>query len=242
MLSQFFIRRPIFAISIALVVVLVGALSYTSLPREQYPNISPPTVTVSTTYVGANAQVVAQNVAVPIEEAVNGVPNMLYMQSQSAASGQYTLTATFALGTDPDLDAVAIQNRVSQAAANLPTAVNNFGVTVRKASPNFLMVFAVYSPNDSYDPIFLSNYVLLHVLDPLLRVPGVGDSLVFPEQDYAIRAWLRPDSLASFGLTAADVRTRSSRKTSWRPGAHSERRPSRVRTRPSSTRSTPRGS
>ena len=207
MLSQFFIRRPIFAISIALVVVLVGALSYASLPREQYPNISPPTVTVSTTYVGANAEVVAQNVAVPIEEAINGVPNMLYMQSTSSAAGGYSLTATFALGTDPDLDAVAIQNRVSQAAGNLPAAVNNFGVTVRKASPNFLMAFAVYSPNDSYDPIFLSNYVLLHVLDPLLRVPGVGDSLVFPEQNYAIRAWLRPDALAALGLTAADVTT-----------------------------------
>src|SRR5579863_4265794 len=123
--------------SIALLLVLIGALSYTGLPREQYPNISPPTVTVQTQYVGASAATVAQNVAVPIEEAVNGVPNAIYMQSRSTASGQYSLTVTFQLGTDPDIDAVAVQNRVAQAAGNLPAAVNSFGITVRKASPNF---------------------------------------------------------------------------------------------------------
>src|SRR5579864_3630065 len=133
MLSQFFIHRPIFAMSMSLLIVLLGALSYGGLPREQYPNISPPTVTVQTTYVGASAAVVAQNVAVPIEEAVNGVSSALYMQSQSTASGQYTLTVTFALGTNPDIDAVAVQNRVSQATGNLPAAVNSFAVTVRKA-------------------------------------------------------------------------------------------------------------
>ncbi len=218
MLSQFFIHRPIFAMSISLLIVLVGALSYASLPREQYPNISPPTVTVQTTYVGASAAVVAQNVAVPIEEAVNGVTNALYMQSRSTASGQYALTVTFRLGTDPDIDAVAVQNRVSQASGNLPAAVNNFGITVRKASPNFLMGFAVYSPQDSYDPAFLANYALIHVVDPLLRVPGVGDNLVFPARSYAVRAWLRPDALAAVGLTVGDVTSALTAQNTVAPG------------------------
>ncbi len=191
--------------SISLLIVIVGALSYETLPREQYPAIAPPTVTVTTTYIGASPEVVAANVAVPIEEAVNGVPDMLYMQSQSSANGQYSLTVTFRLGTDPDIDAVAVQNRVTQASANLPAAVNNFGITVRKASPNFLMGIAVYSPQDSYDATFLSNYALLHIVDPLVRVPGVGDYFVFPDQSYALRAWLRPDRLASLGLTVSDV-------------------------------------
>jgi len=204
-LSQFFIHRPNFAMAISVLIVLVGALSYASLPRERYPDISPPTVTVSTTYVGASAEVVAQNVALPIEEAVNGVPNMLYMQSRSTSSGQYSLTVTFALGTDPDIDAVQVQNRVSEAGGNLPAAVNNFGITVRKASPNFLMGVALYSPQDSYDPTFLTNYALIHVVDPLLRLPGIGDNLVFPQRSYAIRAWLRPDALAALQLTAGDI-------------------------------------
>jgi hydrophobe/amphiphile efflux-1 (HAE1) family protein len=204
-LSQFFIHRPNFAIAIAVLIVLIGSLSYAGLPREQYPNISPPTVTVTTTYVGANAETVAQNVAVPIEEAVNGVSNALYLQSVSTSAGQYTLTVTFKLGTDPDIDAVAVQNRVSQAAGNLPAAVNSFGISVRKSSPNFLMGIALYSPQDSYDSIFLSNYALIHVVDPVLRVPGIGDYFIFPQQSYAIRAWLRPDALAALRLTAGDV-------------------------------------
>ncbi len=205
MLSQFFIHRPNFAMAISLLIVLVGALSYAGLPREQYPNISLPTVTVSTAYVGASAEVVAQNVAVPIEEAINGVSNALYMQSRSTSNGQYSLTVTFQLGTNPDIDAVAVQNRVSQAAGNLPAAVNNFGITVQKASPNFLMGIALHSPQDGYDPTFLSNYALIHVLDPLLRVPGIGAYFVFPQQSYAMRAWVRPDALAALGLTAGDI-------------------------------------
>ncbi|HEV2357063.1 MAG TPA: efflux RND transporter permease subunit, partial [bacterium] len=218
MLSQFFIHRPIFAMSISLLFVLAGALSYAGLPREQYPDISPPTVSVSATYVGASAAVVAQNVAVPIEEAVNGVSNALYMQSRSTASGQYSLTVTFRLGTDPDIDTVAVQNRVSQASANLPASVNNFGVTVRKASSNFLMGFALYSPQDSYDPAFLANYASIHVVDPLLRTPGVGDNLVFPERTYAIRAWLRPDALAALGLTVGDVTSALTAQNTVEPG------------------------
>ncbi|HKX17991.1 MAG TPA: efflux RND transporter permease subunit [bacterium] len=218
MISQFFIHRPIFAMSMALLIVLVGALSYTDLPREQYPNISPPTVTVQATYVGASAATVAQNVAVPIEEAVNGVSNALYMQSTSTASGQYSLTVTFKLGTDPDADAVAVQNRVSQASGNLPQAVNNAGVTVRKASPNFLMGFALYSPQDSYDPSFLANYALIHLVDPLVRVPGIGNNLVFPERSYAIRAWLRPDALGALGLTSGDIASALTTQNVVEPG------------------------
>jgi multidrug efflux pump len=217
-LSQFFIHRPIFAMSISILIVLIGALSYGSLPREEYPNIAPPTVTVSTTYVGASAAVVAQNVAVPIEEAVNGATDAIYMQSSSTSSGQYTLTVTFRLGTNPDIDTVAVQNRVSQATANLPASVNNFGVTVRKSSPNFLMGFALYSPQDSYDPTFLANYALIHVLDPLLRVPGVGDDRLIPSQNYAIRAWVRPDALAALSLTAGDVVSALTAQNSVAPG------------------------
>jgi multidrug efflux pump len=217
-LSQFFIHRPIFAMSISILIVLIGALSYGSLPREEYPNIAPPTVTVQTTYVGASAAVVAENVAVPIEETVNGVTDAIYMQSVSTSSGQYTLTVTFRLGTNPDIDTVAVQNRVSQAAANLPAAVNNFGITVRKSSPNFLMAFALYSPQNSYDPTFLANYALIHVLDPLLRVPGVGDSRIIPSQNYAIRAWVRPDALAALSLTAGDVVSALTAQNSVAPG------------------------
>jgi hydrophobe/amphiphile efflux-1 (HAE1) family protein len=217
-LSQFFIHRPIFAMSMSILIVLLGALSYGGLPREEYPNISPPTVTVQTTYVGASAAVVAQNVAVPIEEAVNGVPDAIYMQSRSADSGQYALTVTFRLGTNPDIDAVAVQNRVATAAANLPAAVNNFGVTVRKASPNFLMGFVLYSPQDSYDPSFLANYAIIHVIDPLLRGQGVGDYLVFPSRSYAIRAWLRPDALAALNLTVGDVTNALTAQNAVAPG------------------------
>jgi hydrophobe/amphiphile efflux-1 (HAE1) family protein len=217
-LSRFFIHRPIFAMSISILIVLIGALSYGTLPREEYPNIAPPTVTVTTTYVGASAADVAQNVAVPIEEAVSGVTDAIYMQSQSTSSGQYSLTVTFRLGTNPDIDTVAVQNRVSQASANLPASVNNFGLTVRKASPNFLMGFALYSPQNSYDPTFLANYALIHVLDPLLRVPGVGDSRIFPAQNYAIRAWVRPDALAALSLTAGDVVSALTAQNSVAPG------------------------
>src|SRR6516162_8690898 len=195
MISQFFIHRPIFAMAIALVFMLIGGLSYASLPREQYPNITPPTVTVTTTFLGANAQQVAENLAVPIEESINGVSNMLYMQSESTASGQYSLTVTFALGTNPDLDTVAVQNRVSQAAGTLPPVVNTVGVIVRKASSNFLIGFALYSPHDTYDTVYMNNYAAIHIVDPLLRVNGVGTTLLFPQQDYAVRAWLRPDAL-----------------------------------------------
>ena len=205
MISQFFIHRPIFAMAIALVFMLIGGLSYASLPREQYPNITPPTVTVTTTFLGANAQQVAENVAVPIEESINGVSNMLYMQSESTASGQYSLTVTFALGTNPDLDTVAVQNRVSQAAGTLPPVVNTVGVIVRKASSNFLMGFALYSPHDTYDTVYMNNYAAIHIVDPLLRVNGVGTTLLFPQQDYAVRAWLRPDALAALQLTTGDI-------------------------------------
>jgi hydrophobe/amphiphile efflux-1 (HAE1) family protein len=217
-LSQFFIHRPIFAMAMSILIVLLGALSYGGLPREEYPNISPPTVTVATTYVGASAAVVAQNVAVPIEEAVNGVPDAIYMQSRSTASGQYSLTVTFKLGTNPDIDAVAVQNRIATAAPNLPAAVNNVGVTVRKASPNFLMGFALYSPQDTYDPSFLANYAAIHAVDPLLRGQGVGDYFVFPARTYAIRAWLRPDALAALKLTVGDVTNALTAQNAVAPG------------------------
>jgi len=217
-LSQFFIHRPIFAMSISLLIVLLGAISYGSLPRAQYPDISLPSVTVSTTYVGASAEVVAQNVAVPIEEAVNGVSNALYMESQSTSSGQYTLTVTFALGTNPDIDAVTVQNKVSQATANLPAAVNAFGITVQKASPQFLMGFALYSPQDTYDPTFLVNYAVIHLVDPLMRGYGIGNNQVIPAANYSIRAWVRPDALAALNLTASDVITALTAQNIVAPG------------------------
>ncbi|TYC65628.1 efflux RND transporter permease subunit [Stappia sp. BW2] len=207
MFSRFFIYRPKFALVISIVITIAGVLGYLSLPVEQFPNITPPVVNVAATYTGANAEVLEETVAAPIEGQVNGVDDMIYMQSTSNDSGNYSLNVTFAVGTDPDIATVNTQNRVSQANSQLPSDVTNNGVTVQKASTNMLLVITLYSPKGSFDPVFLSNYASINLKDALARVPGVGRADVMTDFSYGMRIWLDPDRLASLGLTPTDFIT-----------------------------------
>ena len=204
-IARFFIDRPVFAIVISLVMVIAGALAAVGLPVSQYPEIAPPTVTVSTSFPGANARTVAETVATPIEEQVNGVEHMLYMSSQCTNDGNMLLTVTFATGTNLDIAQVQVQNRVNIAMPTLPQEVQRQGVTIKKASPDITIVVDLYSPDRRYDTVYLSNYATLQVRDELARLPGVGDLSIFGARDYAMRLWLDPDKLAARGLTADDV-------------------------------------
>ena len=203
--AKFFIFRPAFAIVISLVILIAGALSLFSLPIAQYPQITPPTVQLEAFYQGANAEVVEQSVATPIEQEVNGAENMIYMSSKSSGDGRYVLTCTFRIGTNLDIAAVDVQNRVNKAQAKLPSEVINTGISVKKQSPDMLMVISLYSPDKSYDDLFLSNYAKLNITDRLARVPGVGNVEIVGEREYSMRIWLRPDKLAQLGLTAGDI-------------------------------------
>ena len=200
MLSGFFIDRPKFAFVIAIVVVLVGLLALVSLPVAEFPELSPPQVQVTANYPGANAKVVEETVAAVIEAEVNGVEGMTYMSSKSSNDGSYTLTVTFEIGTDGDQAQVNVQNRVAITAARLPEEVNRQGVITKKQSTSMLMVIAVYSPEDTYDDIFLSNYASINIKDTLARVPGVAQVSILGARDYGMRIWLQPDRLTSLGL------------------------------------------
>ena len=202
---KYFIHRPVFAIVIGLIILIAGGLAILALPTSQYPPISPPTVTVETFFVGASARVVEQNVAIPIEQEVNGAENMLYMSSSSTSDGRYRLVCTFAVGTDIDIAQVDVQNRVSRANRALPPEVINFGISVRKASPDMLMVLSLFSPEGTYDDLFLNNFASLNIFDHIARIYGVGDIAIVGEREYAMRLWVRPDKLAGLGLTARDV-------------------------------------
>ncbi len=205
MLSRFFIDRPIFATVLSAVITLVGGIALYSLPIAQYPRITPPGVVVSISYPGANAQVVAATVAAPIEQQVTGVPGMLYMSSQSGNDGSYSLSCTFDVNTNLDAALVMVQNRVTLAMPLLPTAVQRQGITIRKRTPDILLMINFTSPDGRYDDVYLSNFVLINVRDELLRVDGVSDVNVMGERDYSIRAWLDPQELAARNLTAVDV-------------------------------------
>ncbi len=202
---NFFIERPVFSTVIALIMILVGGLSILGLPIAQYPQVVPPQVTVSTSFPGANADVVAQSVAAPIEQQVNGSQDMLYMGSKSGNDGSYTLTVTFDIGTDKNIDAVEVQNRVAIAQSQLPSDVIRSGITVRKTSTDFLEAIALTSPEGRYDGIFLSNYALLNLYDALGRVRGVGQVRIFGARDYSMRIWLDPERMARLGVTATDI-------------------------------------
>jgi hydrophobe/amphiphile efflux-1 (HAE1) family protein len=203
--ADFFIDRPIFAAVLSILIVLVGSLALITLPITQYPEIAPPTVLITTSYAGANAQVVAETVATPIEQEVNGVEDMLYMSSQSTNSGSMALTIAFKPGTNLDKAQVLVQNRVSLAEPRLPEDVRRQGISVKKRSPDLSVVVNLVSPDKRYDSVYLSNYALLQIKDTLARLPGVGDIVVFGARDYSMRLWLNPEQIAARNMTASDV-------------------------------------
>ncbi|HEX4456632.1 MAG TPA: efflux RND transporter permease subunit, partial [Polyangia bacterium] len=204
-MSAFFVGRPIVAMVISLVIVIAGAASMRALPIAQFPEIAPPEVQVTANYTGADALTVEQSVATPIEQQMNGVERMIYMQSINGSDGTFTLSVNFEVGTSPDTANVLAQNRVSQAQARLPAAVSAYGLTVKKSFASPLLVLALYSPGGSYDNRFLANYATINLVDQILRVPGVGDVKVFGSSDYSMRVWINPDVLANRGMTVADL-------------------------------------
>src|SRR3954462_1399857 len=204
-LGRLSINQPILAMVLSIVLLIVGAIAYTTLPVSEYPQVVPPTVVVTTQYPGATAQTVSDTVAAPIEQEINGVEDMLYLYSQATSNGQLTITVTFKLGTDLDKAQVLVQNRVAIAQPRLPEEVQRNGVVTRKNSPDILMVVFMLSPDDSFDQLYISNYALLQVRDELLRLDGIGDIQMFGARDYSMRLWLDPDRIATLGLTSAEV-------------------------------------
>ena len=205
--SQFFIKRPIFAAVLSLIILIAGGISLFQLPISEYPEVVPPTVVVRASFPGANPKVIGETVAAPLEQAITGVENMLYMSSQSTADGKLTLTLTFALGTDLDNAQVQVQNRVTRTQPKLPEEVTRIGITVDKASPDLTMVVHLTSPDQRYDMLYLSNYATLNIKDELARLNGIGDVQLFGMGDYSLRVWLDPNKTASRNLTATDVVT-----------------------------------
>src|SRR6516225_2443205 len=211
MLARFFIDRPVLAWVLSIVIVLLGSISAGFLPVAEYPEIQPPTVRVTASYPGANAQVIADTVAAPIEQQVVGVEGMLYMSSQSNNDGSYSLDVTFALGTDVNMAQVLVQNRVAIAEPILPDVVRAIGVTTKKRSPDILLGISLYSDDNPetgrpyYDALYLSNYATIQIKDAIARVEGVGDVIVLGQQDYSMRVWLDPDKLQSRNMTVGDV-------------------------------------
>lgn len=203
--SHFFITRPVFAGVLSLFFIILGGISLFQLPVAEYPEVAPPTVIVMATYPGANPKTIAETVASPLEQTINGVENMLYMSSMATADGVMTLTVTFKVGTDLDLAQVQVQNRVSQVLPKLPEEVRRFGVTTVKSSPDMTLVVHLYSPNNRYDEIYLRNYAVLNIQDELTRLPGVGQVQIFGGGEYAMRIWIDPDKIAARGLTALDI-------------------------------------
>ncbi|MFM2421755.1 MAG: hypothetical protein RL291_285, partial [Pseudomonadota bacterium] len=203
--SHTFIKRPIFAAVLSLLITILGGIAYTQLGVNQLPEIAPPTVIVTTSYPGASAQTVADTVAAPIEQEINGVEGMIYLYSQSTADGQLSITVSFDIGIDIDKAQTLVQNRVAQAERRLPDEVRRNGLTVRKRAADFLMSVHLISPDNTYDQVYISNYALLNVRDRLMRVEGVGDVNLFGAREYAMRIWLDPERVAARGMTAEEV-------------------------------------
>src|ERR1700744_1799082 len=205
-MSKFFINRPIVAIVISIVLVLVGSLTILNLPVAQFPNIAPPEIQILATYVGADAQTLEQAVATPLEQQMNGVDNMNYMYSLNATRNSSTsLIVDFDQKTDPNTDFILAQSRETQAASQLPADVTNYGITVRKSVTAPLVLIAVYSPHGTYDATFLANYSYINLADPVTRSYGIGNVQVFGAGQYAMRLWVRPDQLAKLGITVPDI-------------------------------------
>ena len=204
-MGNFFVRRPIVAMVIAIFMVIIGVVFLGGLPTEQYPNITPPVVEVRATYTGANAVSVEQSVATPLEQQINGVDNMIYMKSINANDGTMTIQVSFEIGTDPDMNTVFTQNRVAAATAKLPEEVKRLGVTTEKSLPNILMLVTLTSEDGRYDQNFLGNYSLINIKDILARIKGIGRVNVFGASDYSMRIWIEPDRLAHLGITVPEI-------------------------------------
>src|SRR3954462_14973232 len=203
-MARFFVNRPIVAMVLSIITVLLGVVAMRGLPVAQYPEIVPPMIQVTTTFIGASATDVEAAVATPLEQQINGVENMIYMKSTNANDGTLTLKVSFEVGSNLDMDNVLTQNRVSQAQPQMPQSVKNYGVTVKKSLAFPLMVVSVKSPKGTYDSSFLSNYTTINVNDAIARIPGVGQINLFGGSDYAMRVWLRPDRIGRLGLTVPD--------------------------------------
>src|SRR6476646_3567443 len=216
-MSEFFVRRPIVAIVIAILMTLIGGVCILALPIAQYPQIAPPEIQVQTHYTGADALTIEQAVAAPIEQQMSGVDNMNYMYSINANSGDIRLIVNFDVATDPNIDHVLTQIRVSQAQSQLPADVNNYGLTVKKSTTAPLMLLALYSPKGSYDGTFLANYGYINLFDPLTRVPGIGNVQIFGAGQYAMRLWVKPDQLAKLGITVPDIITAVQKQNTVNP-------------------------
>ncbi|MFP8881507.1 MAG: efflux RND transporter permease subunit, partial [Myxococcota bacterium] len=204
-MSRFFINRPIVSMVIAIIMVLLGIVAMLDLPTSLFPNIAPPEINITTTYVGADAITVMEAVATPIEQAISGVENMIYMYSTNANNGQLSLKVDFQPGSDPNTDQILTQMRYSQSEAQLPMDVRNFGVTIQQASTSPLALFSVYSPNETYDALFLSNYAYINMFDQLSRINGVGRVQIFGAGQYAMRLWVNPDTLAKLQITVPEI-------------------------------------
>src|SRR4029079_12279508 len=216
-MSEFFVRRPIVAIVIAILLTLIGGVCMLALPVAQYPQIAPPEIQVRTHYTGADALTVEQAVAAPIEQQMSGVDNMNYMYSINASNGDMRMQVNFDIDTDPNIDQVLAQLRVAQAQSQLPADVNNFGVTVQKSTTAPLMLVALYSTNNSYDRIFLANYEYINLVDQLTRIHGISNVQIFGAGQYAMRLWVKPDQLAKLGITVPDIITAVQRQNNVNP-------------------------
>src|SRR5947199_4616797 len=216
-MSEFFVRRPIVAIVIAILMTLIGGVCMLALPIAQYPQIAPPEIHVQTHYTGADAVTIKQSVAAPIEQQMSGVENMNYRYSINANSGDIRLIVDFDVATDPNIDQVLTQLRVSQAQAQLPADVTNYGITVKKSTTAPLMLISLYSPKSSYDNIFLANYAYINLVDQLTRVPGIGNVQVFGAGQYAMRLWVKPDQLAKLDITVPDIITAVQKQNTVNP-------------------------
>ena len=204
-MAKFFVNHPIIAIVISILLVIVGIVSIVRLPIAQYPELAPPEILLQATYVGADAETVEQSVATPIEQQMQGVDNMIYMTSVNASSGLMRLRVNFDVGTNANTDQILTQMRYLQAESQLPLDVRNQGVTIRKSPTSPLALFSLYSPKGTYDATFLANYAYININDPMSRVPGIGQVTIFGAGQYAMRFWVRPDTLASLGITVSDI-------------------------------------